>query len=115
MQKTRPTLSAERVFILRSSGSELFYCVGHQSDVTSSLYSYGDCSLMLCAGTGYTTRKDLTSLGNVLTQLCGILVIDSVVLTTEYANLFSSTAAASLHLRVGSIRLIKYLLILVEG
>lgn len=49
---------------------------------------------MLCASTGNTTRKDLTSLRYILLQLSCILVIDYVIFTTEYANFLSSAHTA---------------------
>ena len=69
--------------------------------MTSSLDSYGHCSLMLCTSSGNSSRKDLSSLGNVSFQFVNILVIDLVVLfATEYANFLSSASASSLHGRI---------------
>ena len=76
--------------------------------MTSSLDCYSQSALMLSAVAGDTTRKDLTSLGNVSLQLIGILVIDYIILTAEYANFLSSADAAFLsHRSIGSICLVK--------
>ena len=70
--------------------------------VTSSLDRYGQSSLMLSAVAGDATRKDLTSLGYVSLQLISVLVINHVVLTTKYTNLFSSAdPALSSHRGIG--------------
>ena len=64
--------------------------VGHESDVTSSLDSNCKLSLMLSASTGDTAGKDLSSLRNVLSESCSILVIDLIDLVcTESTNLLS--------------------------
>ena len=77
--------------------NELVHYVRHQGNVTCSLDSNGQCSLMLCASTGNTTRKDLTSLRYILLQLSCILVIDyAVLITAEYTNFFSSANRSSL-------------------
>ena len=57
---------------------------------------------MLSAVAGDATRKDLASLGYVSLKLISVLVINRVILTTEYTNLFSSTdSALSSHGRIG--------------
>lgn len=60
--------------------------------MTSSLNSYSQSSLVLCAGAGDSSGKNLTSLGYVSLKLVNILVIDAVsfLLSTENANLLSS-------------------------
>ena len=42
--------------------------VGHQSNVTSTLDSHGQCALMESAGAGDTAGNDLCTLRDVLTQ-----------------------------------------------
>ena len=67
--------------------------------MTRSLDSGRQLSLMICAGTGHTAGKDLSSLRHALSQLSDILeinFIDSV--NTECTNLL----AASLHRPSGS-------------
>lgn len=78
---------------------EIFACglilnVRHNSELTSTLDSYGELSLMLCAVTGNAAGKNLSSLGNELLKLCCILIINNVVLTTENANLLTSADSA---------------------
>ena len=64
--------------------------------MSSSLDCYRQSSLMLSAVSGDSSWKDLTSLRDVLSQLCYILVIDLVILfATEYTYFFSSASAAS--------------------
>ena len=68
----------------------------------------GQCSLVLCAVTGDSARKDLSSLGHVSLQFVGVLVIDYVIFTTEYAYFLSSANSAfSSHWRIGFVCLIK--------
>ena len=55
-----------------------------------ALDSYGELSLMSCAGAGHTSGKDLSSLGNELSEPYHILVIDITVFSAEYANLLSA-------------------------
>ena len=65
--------------------------VGEKCHLASSLDSYGELSLVKSAGAGYTSGEDLSSLGNELSELCYILVIDSVnLILAEDANLLSS-------------------------
>ena len=52
--------------------------VGHQSNVTSTLDSHGQCALMESAGAGNTAGNDLCTLRDVLTQTGNVLVIDGV-------------------------------------
>ena len=77
--------------------------------MTSSLYSYGQGSLMLSAVASDSARQDLTSLRNVLLQSSNVLEIDGgTLLATEYANFLSSAdAATSLHRGAFSIFSIK--------
>jgi hypothetical protein len=45
---------------------------------------------MLSTGAGHTAGKDLCTLGDELTELCNVLVIDGLYLVcTEDANLFT--------------------------
>ena len=65
--------------------------VGKKCHLASSLNSYGELSLVKSASAGNTSGKDLCSLGNKLSELCGILVIDvRNLILTEDANLLSS-------------------------
>jgi hypothetical protein len=87
---------------------ELVLNVRHDSELTSSLNSYGKLSLVLSAVTGDAAGKDLSSLGNELLKLCSIFIIDNVVFTTENANLLTSTDAAfSLSGAIGTLGLIE--------
>lgn len=66
-----------------------------QSDLTGTLDSYGEFSLMRGAGTGNSAGKDLCSLGNIAAKSSGILVVDKFSFGyTEGANLL---AAFSVH------------------
>ena len=65
--------------------------VGKKSHLSSSLDSGGELSLVKSAGAGYASGEDLCSLGNELSELCNILVINAVYLVlTEDTNLLSS-------------------------
>ena len=65
--------------------------VGEKCHLASSLDSYGELSLVKSAVAANTSGEDLCSLGNKLSELCNILVIDLVYLVlTEDANLLSS-------------------------
>ena len=64
--------------------------VGKKSHLTCSLNSGGELSLVKSAGAGNTSGEDLRSLGNELSELSYVLVIDSVNLVlAEDANLLS--------------------------
>jgi len=64
--------------------------VRKESHLTSALDSGRQRTLMLCAGTGHTTGKDLCALGDELAKLCNILVVDGLsLLCTEKANLLT--------------------------
>ena len=70
---------------------ELVGNVGEKCHLASSLDSYGELSLVESAVAANTSGEDLCSLGNELSELCNILVVDSVYLVlTEDANLLSS-------------------------
>ena len=69
--------------------------VGEKCHLASSLDSCSKLSLVKSAGAGYTSGEDLSSLGNKLSELCNILVIDAVnLILTEDANLLSSVKRA---------------------
>ncbi len=65
--------------------------VGKKCHLASPLDSYGELSLVESASAGYTSGKDLCSLGNELSELSNVLVINTVYLIlAEDANLLSS-------------------------
>lgn len=65
--------------------------VRKQSNLTGALDSRVQLALVLCTSAGNTTGKDLCTLGNELSQLCNILVINGVDLVyAENANLLFS-------------------------
>ncbi len=65
--------------------------VGKKCHLACSLDSYGELSLVKSAGAGNTSGEDLCSLGNELSELSNILVINSINLVlAEDANLLSS-------------------------
>ena len=69
--------------------------VGKKSHLSCSLDCYGELSLVKSAGTGYASGEDLSSLGNKLSELCYVLVVDSVnLILAEDANLLSSVHRA---------------------
>ena len=73
------------------SNYELVGNVGEKCHLASSLDSYGELSLVKSAVAGNTSGEDLCSLGNELSELCNVLVIDSLNLVlAEDANLLSS-------------------------
>ena len=72
--------------------------VGHQSNVTSTLDSHGQCALMESAGAGNTAGNDLCTLRDVLTQTGHVLVIDGVdTIDTEAANLLADRKSTRLN------------------
>ena len=70
--------------------SELLLDVRKDCKVTCSLDGNGQLTLMSCAGTGNSSGKDLSALRDVLAQLCCILVINRIIFSAEYADLFLS-------------------------
>ena len=65
--------------------------VGEKCHLSCSLDSYVELSLMESASTGYTSGEDLSSLGDELSELSYVLVINAVNLVlAEDANLLSS-------------------------
>ena len=65
--------------------------VGEKRHLASSLDSYGELSLVKSAVAGNTSREDLCSLRDELSELSGILVVDIVhFILAEDANLLSS-------------------------
>ncbi len=70
---------------------QLVSYIGEKCHLASSLDSGGELSLVKSAGAGYTSRKNLSSLGNELSELSNILVVDRLnLILTEDANLLSS-------------------------
>ena len=66
--------------------------VGHKSDLTCSLDSLGELTLMHSANTGGAARQDLAALGDIAAELCGVLIVDrGCLINTELAN-FSALA-----------------------
>lgn len=73
--------------------------IRQQCYVTRTLDSDGQLALMLCAGAGNSSRKDLRALGDVLSQACYILVIDLVdVIGAELADLLTSAHCGTVRL-----------------
>ena len=71
--------------------SKLVGYVGKKCHLACSLDSYGELSLVKSAGAGNTSGENLRTLGDELSELCDILVIDAVNLVlAEDANLLSS-------------------------
>ena len=71
--------------------------VGQQSDLTSTLDSSGQVTLVSCAGAGSTTGQDLATLGQVTADLCSVLVIDAGhLIHAECANLLALAGANTL-------------------
>ena len=71
--------------------SKLVGNVGKKSHLTCSLNSNGELSLMKSASAGNASGEDLSSLRDKLSELCYVLVIDSVYfILAEDANLLSS-------------------------
>ena len=65
--------------------------IGKKCHLTCSLDSGGELSLVKSAGAGNTSGEDLCSLGNELSELSNVLIIDSLYLVlAEDANLLSS-------------------------
>ena len=65
--------------------------VGKKCHLASSLNRGSKLSLMKSAGAGNTSGEDLSALGDELSELCDILVIDLVhFILAEDANLLSS-------------------------
>ena len=65
--------------------------VGEKCHLASSLNSYGELSLVKSAVAANTSGEDLSSLGNELSELCYVLVIDiRNLILAEDANFLSS-------------------------
>lgn len=63
--------------------------------MTCALDCCGEVTLMSCAGTGYTARKNLASLGHKAAQTGDVLVINVLYLiNAEAANLLAGLSAA---------------------
>ena len=79
--------------------------VGEKCHLSCSLDSYVELSLMKSASAGYTSGEDLSSLGNELSELSYILVVNAVnLILTEDANLLSSVHGAE----VGTGRIVSF-------
>ena len=69
--------------------------IRQESHLTCALNGDRQLTLMQCAGARHAAGQDLRTLGNELTQLCGILVIDhSDLVRAENADLLSSAVCA---------------------
>ena len=93
--KTKPPLGPKARGGLKANS--LVSYVGQQSDVTSSLDSHGQFSLVTGAGAGHTTGNDLGALREVSSQASYILVINGFnLIGAEGADFSSSSAAISI-------------------
>ena len=69
--------------------------IGQQGDLACALNGDGQLSLMLCASAGNAAGQDLCALADMLSQACGILIIDMIdLLSAKLANLFSLAVRA---------------------
>ena len=81
--------------LCRSINYQLVGYVGEKCHLASSLNSSSKLSLVKSAVAGYTSGEDLSSLGNELSELCYVLVIDvRNLILAEDANLRSSVVLA---------------------
>ena len=79
----------QSAFLLQEMESVAY--VGQKSNLTCALDRSVQLVLMLCAGAGYTAGQDLCALGDELSQLRNVLVIDAVnLVNAEYTDLFLS-------------------------
>ena len=86
--KKKSTLQTQSALKVQLVGN-----VGKKCHLASSLNSYRKLSLMKSAVAGNTSGEDLSSLGNELSELCYVLVIDlGYLVLTEDANLLSSVS-----------------------
>ncbi len=83
--------------------------VRQESDLTGSLYSLGELTLMHCAGAGGAAGQDLAALGHIAAELSGILIVDAGGLV--YAKLADFSALAGL----GIVLIESHSCILLEG
>ena len=82
--------SIESIFFIYN---KLVGYVGKKCHLSSSLDSNVKLSLVKSASSGYKSGEDLSSLGNELSELCYVLVIDiRNLILAEDANLLSSVA-----------------------
>ena len=71
--------------------------VGQQSDLTGTLDSGGQVTLVSCAGTGGTAGQDLATLRQVTAEFAGVLVIDAGhLIHAKCANLSALAGANTL-------------------
>ena len=69
--------------------------VGEKCHLASSLDRSSELSLVKSAVAANTSGEDLCSLGNVLSELCNVLVVDlRNLILAEVANLLSSVVLA---------------------
>ena len=74
----------------------LVYLVWKQCNVTSTLDCCGNGSLVRCASTCDSSRKNLTSFGNKLPKCSDILIIYRLgLLSAESTNFLSAAASCS--------------------
>ena len=79
--------------------------VGEKCHLSCSLDSYVELSLVKSASAGYTSGEDLSSLGDELSELSYVLVIDTVnLILAEDTNLLSSVHGAE----VGTGRIVSF-------
>ena len=90
--------------------ASLAFGVGQKSDVSCAFDGGGELTLMISAGTGDTTGKDLRAVRSELPETGGVLVIDLFdFVDAERANLAASTAAVSIVCHDGVYLLVKML------
>ena len=71
--------------------------VGEKSNDAGTLDSGGELSLVLSAGTGDSSGKDLSTFGDALLESYSVLVIDVIdAVSAEHADLFSSVSVGAL-------------------
>lgn len=62
--------------------------------MAGTLDSRCQLTLMLCAVSGNSSRKNFASLGDISLQLVDVLIADLIVLAAEYAYFLSSVETA---------------------
>ena len=101
--QNKNTLPKSRVFFIFNF--KLVGYVGKKCHLSSSLDSNVKLSLVKSASSGYTSGEDLSSLGNELSELSYVLIINAINLVlTEDANLLSSVHGAE----VGTGRIVSF-------
>ena len=87
--------------------------VGKESNLARTLDSLCKLSLVHSACTADSSGKDLSALGNVLSELCGIFIVDmSRLFLAEHADFLSSAVVVltELTLTLGSFVLVLHLM-----